>query len=318
MSSIALTLVSLSKNIFLCGRRVFFDKSDTHHIMSVIFSHKITGRYCVEMTLAVLLACSVTGCGESAAGKANQKAINSDGGDIAIKLARASEAAGDFPAAERLYKQAAAKDGGIPPRLELAQFYRRHHGERQALAVFRAAQKIDPRNTEVMRGIANVEIDTGQPAEALKTLDKALAIDASDALLYNSKGVALDMLGKTTQARNAYSTAVTLDPDDKAVFDANLGMSYILTGSYSKTIRLLAPLADAPDSTPAVRQNLALAYGLKGDNAGALKYAMRDMPKKEAEENVRFYNMLAKKGGVKKPADAVKPVDTVTNIPPIP
>ena len=261
--------------------------------------------------IVIALAISLTGCGESDAVKANKKAMDTNSLEISLRLAHTSESAGDFPAAERYFKQATTKDKNIASRIELAEFYKRHHGARQALAVLTEAQKMEPNNTQVMRAIANVHIDLNSPAEALKIIDGALKITGNDALLYNSKGVALDMLGRYTHARNAYSTALSLDPDDAMLFDANLGMSYIMSGYYSKAIDLLLPLARSPDSTPQIRQNLALAYGLKGDNENALKYARRDLSGKEAEENVKFYNMLAIKGGVKKP-------DAIINIPAIP
>lgn len=265
----------------------------------------------LSFAFVIVLAASLAGCGESDAVKANKKAMNANSSEITLRLAHTSEAAGDFPAAEQYYRQSANKDRSIGTRIELAEFYKRHHGERQAMAVLDEAQKIDPLNTNVMRAIANIKIDMGSPAEALKILDRALKITSNDALLYNSKGVALDMLGKYTHARNSYSTAISLDSDDAMIFNANFGMSYIMNGYYSKAIELLLPLARSPDCTPQIRQNLALAYGLKGDNENALKYAQKDLPGKEAMENVKFYNMLANKGGVKKPA-------AIINIPPIP
>ncbi|HEU5046856.1 MAG TPA: tetratricopeptide repeat protein [Rickettsiales bacterium] len=277
-------------------------------------------RYLSLLLVLSLAATSLTGCnvGESEAAKANAKAMRENSSEISLKLAHASEAGGDFPSAEHYFKEAFSKDRSVKTRLELADFYRRHHGEHLALPLLKEAQKDYPDNTDVMREIANIYIGMGKPKDALDMLDQALETTSNDALLYNSKGVALDMLGRYTHARNAYSTALSLDPGNEMLFSANYAMSYILGRNYEKAIEILLPLARSPDSTPQVRQNLALAYGLKGDNDNALTYALKDLPPKQAQENVRFYNMLAKKGGVKNREAAIPPASTILSIPPIP
>ena len=57
--------------------------------------------------LLILLLISpvvLSGCTESEANKAHKKAIGSDSSEINLKLAYASESAGDFPSAERFYR----------------------------------------------------------------------------------------------------------------------------------------------------------------------------------------------------------------------
>lgn len=271
-------------------------------------------------TLAFMgcLSAYLTGCGEEQAAHEHAKAVNANNSDISLKLALASEDAGDFPEAEKLYKQAASKDGEAGY-IALAGFYDRHHGERLALTAYNSALALSPKNITIMRGIANTYIKLGQPSDALKTIDDALAIKSNEPLLYNSKGVALDMLGRYQHARNAYATAIELDPNLTMIVDANLGMSYISTGSYSKAITLLRPLADQPDATAAVRQNLSLAYGLSGNSESARHYAEKDMSTADAEDNTKFYKMIVSK---QRPASSIPPIktvpDKVTDIPPIP
>lgn len=267
----------------------------------------------LPLIAAALLFLTLAGCGESESTKANKKAVEADRSDISLRLAYAAESGGDLASAEHYFQQAATPGAGLKPRLELAEFYRRHKGGRQAMAVLNAAAKEYPHNAQIMRAMANVDIDMGSPGQALKTLNDAIEENSGDPLLYNSKGVALDMLGKYTEARIAYNKAIMLDPENIMTFKANLAMSYITTQDYAKAISILQPLADAPDATPQLRQNLALAYGLKGDNKRALYYARKDLSDKQAEENIKFYNMLSEKGGVK----AIPPA-TVNALPPIP
>jgi hypothetical protein len=94
------------------------------------------------------------------------------------------------------------------------------------------------------------------------------------------------------------------------MYKINLSMSYILEGSYDKATALLRPMLDGPDAPPIARQNLALAYGLKGESENALKLGLQDLSTSEAEENVRFYRMLAHKHHAYS-SDAEKPVAEV-------
>lgn len=270
--------------------------------------------------LPVLCLLILAACGEDQANRASKKAVDRDSADISLRLARASEAAGDFPAAEKLFRQAVDKENTAENRGELVEFYKRHQGEKQALAVLNEALKHNPRDTSILRAIANIRINQGDSEQALKILDDALTLKPDDALLYNSRGVALDRLQRHKAARESYAKAMELDPENAVIFQSNLGMSYIMTEYYSKAIRLLEPLAASSEATPSVRQNLALAYGLKGDNQNALKYGLKDLDDKQANENIRFYTLLANKGKTVKsrPIKKAEEEEMVRQIPPIP
>ena len=244
---------------------------------------------------AILIASMLllSACGEADASKKHAADIKSDREEVAISLAHASEEAGDFPSAENIYKQAIEKNGNIKLRLELAEFYRRHNGTKQALHLLKESKKIEPNNTDIMRHIANIYILQAKPQDAADELEQAIELNPQDAFLYNSKGVALDMLGKHKEARELYKQAIEISPDDSMTFNANLAMSYILTEYYTKAINLLLPLANSPDSTPEIRQNLALAYGLKGDKENAEKFTKIDLPENLVAENIKFYDMLS-------------------------
>ena len=268
--------------------------------------------------LAPLLLLSA--CGENEAAHANKKASQASNVEISLRLARASEAAGDFPAAEKLFREAMEKDSGEEARIELVEFYKRHQGQRQALKLLSDSLKNDPENTDILRMIANIKIDAGESEQALKMLDDAIKYDPEYGLLYNSRGVAMDMLARHKAARDDYEKAISLDNENATIFKSNLAMSYIMTEYYSKAIHLLEPLADSSESTPSVRQNLALAYGLKGDKVNAKKYGLKDLNEKQVNENIRFYNLIENKvhGSKKATAQAIVKSEKIHTIPLIP
>ena len=247
-------------------------------------------RYLLALFLGFSLFLSA--CGEREADIANKKASDASREEVAIRLAQASEEAGDLSTAEKMYTQAISQIGGARTRLELAGFYQRHNEQRRAAKIIKEAEKLYPKDVDVMRAVANIYVAENNPEAAVDLLEKAITEKPDDALLYNSRGVAFDMLGKYKEARQDFNTAQKLAPEHTMMLNANLAMSYILTGSYSKAIRLLLPLAQSKESTPAVRQNLALAYGLKGDKENALKFGLKDSSETQMNENIKFYQMI--------------------------
>ena len=247
-------------------------------------------RYLLVFFLCISLVLSA--CGENEAERTNKRAVDNNREDVAIKLARASEDAGDLSTAEKMYIQEIGQGGSARIRLELAGFYKRHNAEKQSLKTLRDAEKIYPQDVDIIRAIANIHIEMNEPEAALAILQKAIIANSNDALLYNSRGVALDVLGRYKEAREDFTTAQKLAPEYTMMFNANLGMSYILTESYSKAIKLLLPLANSKDATPAIRQNIALAYGLKGDKQNALKFGLKDSSEDVMNENIKFYQMI--------------------------
>jgi Flp pilus assembly protein TadD len=226
--------------------------------------------------------------------------------DVLLKIAHADEASGDMPDAENLYLQAVASSpGSLPTRLELANFYTRQHADTKTIVALEGALKLDPNNKDIARLLANAYINLGEPGKALEIINQAIEKNSDEPLLYNTKGVALDMLGRYTDAQASYRKALALNPKDEMTFKANLSMSYIASHKYNDAVAVLLPLMNRPDVTPTIRQNLALAYGMKGENGKALTLGLEDLPPAEAKENVKFYHMVAKEPASKKTATPV-------------
>src|SRR5665213_501480 len=190
--------------------------------------------------LVLSLAAALAGCGGNTASTKAAKATPYGREDLMIKMAYAAESGGDMGTAERLFTQAAElSDSSVESREALAKFYERHHQERRAITVLSEALKIQPKNMDILRDLANAHITIGEPEKALALLDPAIAADGKNALLHNSRGVALDRMGRFEEAQKSYETAISLDPGDAMTFEANLSMSYILSGSYDNAIHLL-------------------------------------------------------------------------------
>jgi tetratricopeptide (TPR) repeat protein len=104
-------------------------------------------------------------------------------------------------------------------------------------------------------------------------------------------GVAYDMLGRHGDARGAYERGLAIAPDDPSLRN-NLGLSQALAGDYAAALGTLEPLAVGPGSTARARQNLALAYGLKGDALAAERIGLLDLDADSVRSNLAFFAAL--------------------------
>ena len=108
--------------------------------------------------------------------------------------------------------------------------------------------------------------------EAIKPLDKALHSAPGYARLWSLKGAALDQLGQYDGARQHYSRALQITPNDPNIM-ANMGLSFALAGDPRTAEQWLRRAAGHPDAGDGIRQNLDLVLQLQGKPSSALPAA---------------------------------------------
>lgn len=196
---------------------------------------------------------------------------------------------GDLGAAIDFYRRGLAKDPknhtaivGLASSLE--QF-----GDKQAaVEAYREGIKQRPKDGELRRLYGRLLIGLDQPGEAKKQYEAALDIDSDDVKARSGLGVALDYLGDHKGAQKEYEKALKDDAKNLPVIN-NLAYSYILSRRYDKAIKMLEPHVSKPSTTAAMRQNLALAYGLAGMEADAERVARMDLPPEKVQANMDYY-----------------------------
>lgn len=171
--------------------------------------------------------------------------------------------------------------------------------------------------SELMRKNGNALIESGKPQEAIIVFDKLIETEPHNALAYNGKAVAFDHSGNHLAAQELYKTALSLSPDSLTIRN-NLAMSMILNNQIDQATKLLESLVqESKDSNPTshiIRHNLALAYGLSGEHEKATKLNLRDMTKKQAEENIEFYKQYSTRNNSKPAAAGAKKKEEKQNI----
>ena len=157
-----------------------------------------------------------------------------------------------------------------------------------AVEQMRGAVRIKPRDGALRRELGRLLLAQDQPAEAREQYEEALGIDRRDMKAKSGLGVAYDYLGDHKAAQKQYEAVLEREPDNLGTIN-NLAYSTILTGDYVKAIALLEPVVKKPTATPALRQNLALAYGMAGMEIDAARIAKIDLSPKQVKANLDYY-----------------------------
>ena len=177
----------------------------------------------------------------------------------------------------------------------------------QAVAVLEQASIRNPSSMPLVGAYGRALADAGQYQQALQALDRAHTPDNPDWRILNVQGAVLDQLGRHAEAQRHYANALKIVPDEPTVL-SNLGLSYMLTKDLKNAEVTLRRAVAQPNAGPKVRQNLALAVGLRGRFAEAEKIASADLPESEAAANVAYLRqMLAQQGDWKKMGRAHRP-----------
>lgn len=208
------------------------------------------------------------------------------------RMAQRSLDEGNLENAAQLYRRSLALEANsLPVTLGLAETLYRMDDFRSALDTYRQAMRLDPVNDEAMRGMGKTLIALDRPKEAIETYHKAAVRQPRDARIYNGLGVGMDMSGDHSAAQQQYRKALTLAADDPNVQN-NLGLSLALSGQYTQSIEIFDKLVASPRVTARNRQNLALVYGLMGNEERATYYARQDLDDAQVQRNLAYYAQL--------------------------
>ena len=148
-----------------------------------------------------------------------------------------------------------------------------------------------PDDRPLMRSYGLAQIAAKHPQEALRPLALLAQADAQDWKARSSLGVALDELGRFTEARRAYQEALALHPDDPGLL-TNLGMSHLLANEPDQAEPILRQAAALPNAPPQARQNLAIAVALQGRFDEAEQLERIDLPPDVAAANMAYLRGL--------------------------
>ncbi len=205
------------------------------------------------------------------------------------RMGRHLQERGELGAAIEFYRRALASEPSNLAAIQgLASLFEQW-GDRQAAAgVYANGVAARPKDGELRRSYGKLLIALDEPAAAKEQFEAALDIDDDDLKARNGLGIALDYLGEHRKAQREYEKVLDEEPGNLATIN-NLAYSYILVHRYDLAMKTLEPHAMKPSATAALRQNLALAYGLSGMEADAERVARLDLSPEKVKENMNYY-----------------------------
>lgn len=238
---------------------------------------------------ALALAIGLSAC---AGGSATPPAAaNKDKAAMLLKIADETDAGGDPATAASLYRQLHELSPKDPvPLARLAAIFMSMQDYRAAAEAYRAALTLDGNNPDLHRGLGAALLVAGDAEAAMVEVRTALEKRADDSRLYNLLGVAQDMVGRHDLAQQSYRHGSDMAPANAGLRN-NYAMSLALSGDFGEAVAKLGELA-GPDAAPRYRLNLALAYGLAGDDAKAAATARQVLDEASVQNNLAYYALL--------------------------
>lgn len=245
------------------------------------FKRRLTG---VFLSLFILSSCD-------GAPKRVEGEIPFEPGSL-MNMADSFLEAGDFSSALRLYQRTARENANhVPSRLGLAMIYNKLGASDMAISFYQQVLIIDPDNAQAKHGLARSLLSKNRPEEALVYLQEISRKNPANHKIYNSLGLAHDLMGLSEKAQMQYGLGLNIKPDDISLLN-NLALSFALEGQYAPSIRLLSKAINLDYSVTKAQQNLVMVYVMSGEENTARKIGAGLMNDEELENNIKHYKWL--------------------------
>jgi Flp pilus assembly protein TadD len=132
----------------------------------------------------------------------------------------------------------------------------------EARQTLRQAVALQPQNEQALLALGRVLLPV-DPVNAEANFEAILKQDDGNAAVLNDLGIARDLQGHHVDAEAAYRAAITAQPNMTAA-RVNLALCLAIRGQGGDAIRLVEPLANAPEATLKVKQDYAAVLAMAG------------------------------------------------------
>ncbi|MBE7210174.1 MAG: tetratricopeptide repeat protein [Gluconacetobacter diazotrophicus] len=161
----------------------------------------------------------------------------------------------------------------------------------QARGSYQKALALSPAAVGAQMGMGRLAIRSN-PGEAVGWFRRVLERRSDqEPAANNDLGIALDLLGQHAAAQDSYRRALDLQPDLSAA-QVNLGLSLALSGHAREGAAMIRPLAEGTGATPRMREDLATALLLDGQDDAARQVLSHDVPPERLDDSLRALRSL--------------------------
>jgi Flp pilus assembly protein TadD len=156
---------------------------------------------------------------------------------------------------------------------------------------YEKAAALAPDSTVATIGLARLDLHERRLDDAVSRYERVLARDPGNALASAGLGTAFAVKGDEQRAQTIFGQALQLHPGDR-MLTVDLGLAMVLGGELRKGANLLLTVSGEPSAPPQARHDLALAYGMLGNDGAADKILMRDLPRASTDDNLTYYKIV--------------------------
>lgn len=176
--------------------------------------------------------------------------------------------------------------------LRLAAIHNNTGASDAALIELRRALDIRDNDVDILYTIGKTLLAMDRAEEADEYFRRMLG-QGDDIRAYNGIGVTLDMRGFHRDAQAMYLKGRQLNAVYLPILN-NLALSYVLSGDNKRAIAIFKEInfGRGGESEPKLRQNLAIAHAMDGNEEEARRISRIDLSAAETEQNINFFNRL--------------------------
>ena len=178
----------------------------------------------------------------------------------------------------------------VPALLRQGDAYYALGDNEHASASYARALDIAPKSIPAMLGQCRTAL-AEDPEQALRRVDRVLAIDPQNRAAHTDRGIAMDLLGQHAAAQGEYRQVIAQGGEVTAA-KVDLGLSLAMTNETGEAVQILEPIAASPDASARVRQDLAVALVLNGQVDEAQRVLLTQMSPDQARSAITAYREL--------------------------
>ncbi len=146
----------------------------------------------------------------------------------------------------------------------------------------------DPRGS---LGLARAFNRANRPVDALAALESVKKITGNGVTLFQERGIALDLAGRSKEAQTTYAEGLKLVPKNLDLL-RSMALSFAITEDYQTALSLLQNVANEPGGAATIRQGLAMVYGLSGQAEVAVKISATSETEEMARQRLAYFQAL--------------------------
>lgn len=159
-----------------------------------------------------------------------------------------------------------------------------------ALNVVQFATKLHPNSINIQIKKAQVLIDKGLAAQALRVIESVEIIESSNSDVYLIKGSALNVLGKYSEAEKAFDIAINLTYEDKIDVINTIAQSFEQIGRYKTALKYLIEAFSLDKKNIMLLYDIGYCYEKLGQINKSIEYYKQYLDNEPFSEN-GWYNL---------------------------